>query len=88
MDTKESIIQFPCYFPIKIIGKYTPGFQAEVTQIVITHFPRDPKPDITCQNSKNGNFISITATVYVHTQTELDSLYQELSQHPEMKMVL
>lgn len=88
MDKKESLIQFPCFFPIKIIGKNTQKFQAEVTQIIITHFPGIPEPEIKATHSSKSNFISITATVYVHNQASLDSLYQELSKHPEMKMVL
>lgn len=88
MDKKKSIIQFPCFFPIKIIGKNTEKFQDEVTKIIFTHFPGIPEPQIKCNPSSESNYISITATVYAEDQKTLDSLYQELSKHPEMKMVL
>ena len=88
MEKKESLIQFPCFFPIKIIGKNTNQFQAEVMSIINSHFPGPPEPEIRCNQSQGSNYIAITATVYVHDQTTLDSLYQNLSKHPDMKMVL
>ena len=84
----KSIIQFPCFFPIKIIGKNSKGFEIEVTEIILSHFSGDPVPQISCKHSSESNYMSITATIYVHSQQALDSLYQELSKHPEMKMVL
>ena len=85
---KESIIPFPCFFPIKIIGKNTNEFQNDVTNIIFSHFPGVPEPELRCKQSNKSNYIAITATVYVHDQKSLDSLYQELNKHPEMKMVL
>ena len=88
MDNNKTALQFPCYFPIKIIGKNSPTFQEEITKIVLEHFPGVPETTITCRNSNENNFISITATVFVHEQIALDRLYQELTKHPDVKMVL
>ena len=71
-----------------MIGKNTERFQTEVTQLIQAHFPGIPEPKITCKQSAKRQYLSITATLYVHDQTALDLLYQALSKHPEMKMVL
>lgn len=88
MTNKESLIEFPCHFPIKIIGKNTISFAEEITTITLKHFPETPDTAIVHQKSQKANFLSITVTIYVHNQQTLDALYRELTQHPDIKMVL
>ncbi|PJE12743.1 MAG: DUF493 domain-containing protein [Legionella sp.] len=88
MTDKETLIQFPCNFPIKIIGKKTELFAAEINEIIYKHFPETPDEAIVYQESMRGNYLSITVTVYVHDQQSLDALYQEITKHPDIKMVL
>ena len=88
MTDKESLLKFPCHFPIKIIGKQTVNFAAEITEITKKHFPDTIEEYIITQESQKGNYLSITVTVYVLDQETLDALYRELTQHPDIKMVL
>jgi putative lipoic acid-binding regulatory protein len=88
MEKNQSAIQFPCYFPIKIIGVNSEQFEEEITQLVFSHFAGDPKPHIRRQPSKQDKFISLTATVYACDQQSLDALYRALTQHRDVKMVL
>ncbi|WP_419418645.1 YbeD family protein [Legionella sp. D16C41] len=86
--TDKSIIEFPCDFPIKIIGVNSLHFQEEITAIILKHFPNTDNAKIISKASENGNYLAITATVYPTCQQELDALYQELTQYPGIKMVL
>ncbi|ARG97599.1 HP0495 family protein [Legionella micdadei] len=88
MTDKKSLIQFPCHFPIKIIGKNTDLFATEIKEITQKHFPDTLEETIVCQESQQGNYLSITVVVYVHDQQSLDALYLELTKHPDIKMVL
>jgi putative lipoic acid-binding regulatory protein len=88
MTDNESLLQFPCEFPIKIVGKNSANFSEEIMAIVRKHFPEIPDSGFVCNPSQKGNYLAITATVYVHSQEELDALYRELTQHPDIKMVL
>lgn len=88
MTDQESCIEFPCHFPIKIIGKKTEVFAIEIQEITYKHFPDTPQEAILYQESLKGNYLSITVTVFVHNQQSLDALYQELTKHPDIKMVL
>ncbi|CDZ78345.1 hypothetical protein BN59_02655 [Legionella massiliensis] len=88
MTNNESQIQFPCHFPIKIIGTNTATFAEEITTITRKHFPETPDNAIVRQESTKANYLSITVTIYVHTQETLDELYRELTKHPDIKMVL
>lgn len=88
MTDKQSIIEFPCDFPLKIIGKKTAEFFKEISDITRKHFPDTLDEAITCQESQHGNYLSITVIVYAHDQMTLDALYLELTKHPDIKMVL
>ena len=88
MTDNQSLMQFPCDFPIKIIGKKTAHFLEEITEIVRKHFPNTHDTAIRTNPSQKNNYLSITATVLAHDQATLDALYQELTKHPDIKMVL
>lgn len=88
MTDNPSLISFPCDFPIKIIGLKTDTFKAEISKIVCKHFPQTQAEQIICKDSQKGNYLAITATVHAVDQASLDKLYQELTQHPSIKMVL
>lgn len=88
MTDKESLLKFPCHFPIKIIGSKTASFAIEITEITRKHFPDTGDEAIVFQESQKGNYLSITVTVYVHDKQSLDNLYRELTSHPDIKMVL
>jgi hypothetical protein len=88
MDGKESFMTFPCDFPLKIIGKNSPLFVEQVEHIIQKYFSNAEEVQLVSNVSQHGNYIAITATIRVYDQATLDALYQELTQHPDMKMVL
>lgn len=85
---KKTFMTFPCDFPLKIIGKNTPTFQLEIEQIIRKHFSVLEEVSLTHQTSAQGHYFSLTATIRVYNQETLDALYIELTQHPDIKMVL
>ncbi|KTC89052.1 DUF493 domain-containing protein [Fluoribacter dumoffii] len=86
--TKTTLIEFPCYFPIKIIGSNSPVFLEEIWQMTITHFPNTEEDALTHKLSKDSNYLAITVTVFAENQDMLDAFYRAVTQHPEVKMVL
>ncbi|MDF1757641.1 MAG: DUF493 domain-containing protein [Legionellaceae bacterium] len=88
MSDKESLIDFPCDFSLKIIGQNSNDFHTEIKNIVRKHFPDTNDNAIKSKMSKNDKYRAITATVHPTNQAELDALYLELTKHPDIKMVL
>lgn len=88
MTEKTSLMQFPCDFPLKIIGKNSDRFLTEINEIVRKHFTMEAEVHIQHSASKNSNYLAITATIRVYDQPSLDALYMELTKHPDIKMVL
>lgn len=86
--TKTSLIEFPCLFPIKIIGDQSPLFVEEIKQIVLKHFSKFDDNDLTYKLSEKSNYLAITVRVFAEDQNMLDDFYQEVTKHPNVKMVL
>ena len=86
--TKETLLEFPCDFPLKIIGKNGPTFLPDILAIIRMHYPLTDDSAIKHQLSEQGNYQSITAIIHVLDQSGLDALYQDLLRHPDIQMVL
>ena len=86
--TKESLLEFPCSFPIKMMGHETPDFQRTVREIVERH--TGPLDDAAFQSalSRNGRFVSVTVTVVAKSQDQLDAIYRDATAHADVLMAL
>ena len=84
----ESVIAFPTAFPIKILGRREGGFTSAVLEIVKKHAPDFAPGTLETRPSREGKFVSLTATVNATSQQQLDDLYRELCDHPTVVMVL
>lgn len=84
----ESALTFPCTFPIKIMGRTQDGFAQAVCDVVRKHAADFDPAALEMRSSKEGNWLSVTATVNARSREQLDNLYRELVAHPMVKMVL
>lgn len=84
----ESLLAFPCDFPIKIMGQTQPGFAQSVLAVVLRHAPDFDGASMEMRNSREGKYLSLTATIRAVSREQLDDLYRELCDHPMVKMVL
>lgn len=78
-DTEESLIEFPCSFPIKVVGTNLPEFYKRVCDIAKKHDPEFSEDSITSRQSKTAKYLSLTITVYATEKPTLDAVYQELT---------
>ena len=83
-----SLLDFPTAFPIKIMGRREGGFTTAVIEIVRRHAPDFVPGTMETRPSREGKYISLTATVNATSQEQLDALYRELCDHPAVVMVL
>ena len=88
MTSSSTLIDYPCEFPIKIMGKDEREFAKSVLIIVNRHIPGFDDKSVETRASKKNKYLSLTCTVYVISQSQLDALYQELCDHPMVLMVL
>lgn len=76
----DQILEFPCLFPVKAIGRDTGTFEAVVTEIIHRHVP-DFEDAVTTRPSSGGKYLAVTATVVATSREQIDNLYRELSAH-------
>ena len=86
--SRESLIDFPCQFPIKIIGKDCSIFENTVSQIMAKHDQKYSELSVKKNKSKNKNYIALTWVVNVNNQDELDNIYRDLSKDNNVLYVL
>lgn len=88
MSNTDSPIQFPCNFPIKAVGKTTPELDILIVEIIRRHVEGINEGAIKTRPSKGGNYLSVTITIEATSQEQLDAIYQDLTDCPEVIMAL
>ena len=84
----DSLLTFPCVFPIKVMGRRQDEFAQVITDIVLRHAPDFHPETIEMRSSKQARYLSLTVTINARSREQLDALYSELSKHPMVTMVL
>jgi len=87
-EPKESLIEYPCDFPLKVFGVAQQGFAQAVAEAVQVHAPDFSAANIEMRASSGAKYLSLTCTVRVTSREQLDDIYRILSSHPMVKMVL
>lgn len=70
------------------VGAQVDGFAQAVLEVVLRHAPDFEAGAMQMRPSAKGNYLAITCTLNATSQAQLDALYQELSSHPMVKVVL
>jgi uncharacterized protein len=86
--SEESLLEFPCLFPIKVMGKADLELDLLVMEIVRRHARDIDEGTVTTRPSKDGNYIAVTIIVEASSKQQLDAIYQDLTDHPNVLMAL
>ena len=78
-EDEESLLKFPCEFPIKAMGRATPELEIAVLEIMNRHVPDLGEGAVRTRESRNGNYLSITVTIQARSREQLDAIYMELT---------
>ena len=83
---EDTLFEFPCRFPIKVMGAQHEAFEITVLQIIRRHAPDLGEGAVVTRPSKGGNYLAITITIQAQSREQLDNIYRELSAHELVKM--
>ncbi|MBI3146404.1 MAG: DUF493 domain-containing protein [Pseudogulbenkiania sp.] len=86
-DLKD-LLDFPCRFPIKVMGEHHPEFHSIIYEVVRVHAPDLEMVDIVARDSSSGKYISLTVSVMAVSREQLDSIYMALTAHAMVKVAL
>jgi len=87
-NPEETLLKFPCKFPVKAMGRFEKGFEALVTKIILTHAEMYAGEQVTTNSSGSGKFISITVVIEALSKPQLDRIYQDLTDCEQVLMAL
>ena len=88
MSEQDTLLEFPCDFPIKVFGKAEDDFDARVVEIVRRHAPDLGEGAVTSRSSRGGKYIAVTVTIRAESKTQLDNIYLALNAAEQVVMCL
>ncbi len=84
----ETLLTFPCAYPLKIMGKNHPSLLEEVELLFKKHVPDFDMACLITRSSKAGTYLSVSCTIQAHSKDQLDALYQDLTASEIVLMAL
>jgi len=87
-DETDELFNFPCQFPIKIMGRCDCELELLVVEVVNRHVNNLSENAVKTRPSGKGNFMSVTVTITAHSREQIDNIYLELTARDEVLMAL
>ena len=85
---KDSLIEYPSRFPIKVMGAKTPEFAPAIAALARQFDPDFDEATVELRDSRAGNYQGVTITITATSRAQLDDLYRALTAHPLVKVML
>ena len=85
---EEPRIEFPCRYPIKVIGDREENAVTEIITVVREHAPEVTPDQINTRTSRNGNYQSVRITILATGEAQLQALHADLMALDSVRMVL
>ncbi len=76
---RDTLLEFPCQFPLKAMGRDEEDFESLVTGIILSHAEKSAGEAITTNLSSSGKYLSVTVTIDAQSKDQLDRIYQDLT---------
>jgi uncharacterized protein len=84
----DDLLEFPCKFPIKMMGRDQPEFRQAALSVIERHAGSIDDRAIRVAASSQGNFLSITVTITAESRAQLDNIYRDLTDHEQILVAL
>ena len=81
-------IEFPCRYPVKVMGVAGEEFRSATITIFEKHAGTITQADIVIRASSGGNYEAMTVTIVANGIEHLEAIFTDLKGHPLVRMVL
>ena len=85
---KEDLLEFPCQFEIKAMGRRSPEFESQISAIVNRHLSGAPILGARARCSRQGRYVSVTCVIHAADREQLNAIYLDLNSEPEVLISL
>jgi len=88
-NNSETLMEFPCDFPLKIMGNNHPDFLSSMCDLVSLFIDHELDLNKIIQRpSSSGKYLAVTLTFTAKNKQQIDNIYQALYEHEDVKMTL
>ncbi|GAB6047540.1 YbeD family protein [Methyloparacoccus murrellii] len=87
-DNHETLLEFPCEFPIKVFGHTHAEFESQVIAIILRHARLAEDSPVQSRKSQGGKYDAVTVTITATSKPQLDAIYLDLTASPDVIMAL
>ena len=87
-QTSVELMEFPCRFPLKVIGLNQAGFEKIALDLIRAHCPLSTRFEVSRNESRQGKYQSLTITFTAHSRQQMDDIYQSLTDSEHVVMSL
>ena len=87
-ENRTTLLEFPCRFPVKAMGRNDEEFVSVVSKIILSRAQLFAGEAITTSPSKAGTYLALTAVIEAQSLEQLDSIYQALTDSGQVVMAL
>ena len=81
-------IEFPCEYPIKVLGRESEQFQDVILEVFERHAPGFDRDSISVRASSKGTFTALTVIITATGKPQLEALHQDLMATGHVQMVI
>ena len=85
---KEDLLEFPCRFEIKALGRQSPEFEGQISTIVNRHLSGASILGTRARCSRQGRYVSVTCVIHAASREQLDAIYLDLNSEPGVLITL
>lgn len=82
------VIEFPCRYPVKVMGHTSASFHREIVEVFRRHASGVTDEDVSVRESAKGNYLAVTVTIEATGETQLTALFADLKAVDGVKLVL
>lgn len=88
MEKEIPRIEFPCDYPIKVMGPATPDYKQCIIEIIEAHAPDIDYTRVTMKQSRNGKYLSVTVFITAMGKDQIQRIFESLKASGRISMVL
>ena len=87
-DQEPPRIEFPCEYPVKVLGRSVPEFESVVVEVIERHSPGFSRESVSMRASREGTFVSLSVQITATGKQQLQALHQDLMDTGLVQMVI
>lgn len=81
-------IEFPCAYPVRVLGRHAEDFTSMVVAIVRRHDPDLQEEQVSVRPSSGGNYVSVQLVITATGTAQLRALFDDLKASGRVELVL